>query len=133
MTYQDEMAENEIALHVDLWDGPPIEPGDTVWNAARPLLGQTWEGQFLSGRFYAITRPDDDPRLAEENIKLAAKQIRFITNADVEQVLLARLEDHGFSTPEEAGYTMAGLAEAYNLPYIVPEPQEEQARHAVTP
>ena len=32
-----------------------------------------------------------------------------------------------------AGYTMAELAEAYCLPYIVPEPQEERARYTITP
>jgi len=133
MTFKDEMTDNEIAVHVGLWDGPSIEPGDTVWNAPRPLLGQTWEGQFVSGIFYAITRPDDDPRLAAENLKLGARQIRFITNADVEQVLLAQLKDRGLSKPEDVGYTMAELAEASGLPYIIPQPQEERAPYTVTP
>ncbi len=109
---------NEILVHEEQWDGPQIQPGETVWNAPRPLFGRTWEGRFRNGIFYAITTDTDDPRLAEENIKLDAKRVRFVNNADAERVVRAKLKENGYETPEDVDRTMAELAFLFGLPYV---------------
>jgi hypothetical protein len=110
---------DEILVHEDEWGGPQIQPGETVWNAPRPLFGRTWEGRFRSGIFYAITTDTDDPRFAEENIKLDAKRVRFVNNAYAEEIILAKLKERGYEKPEDIDYTMAELAYDFGLPYVI--------------
>lgn len=53
-----------------------VPAGAIVMNAPRPLLGsETIEGEFVSGRFYAVILPDDSmaARYVEENRKLDAR------------------------------------------------------------
>jgi hypothetical protein len=59
-------------------DALPVDvpPGAIVMNAPRPLLGSTTlEGEFVSGRFYAVILPEDSmaARFVEENRKLDAR------------------------------------------------------------
>lgn len=109
---------NEVIVNEAEWDGPEVQAGEVVWNAPRPLFGRTWDGKFRAGIFYAITGPDDQS-FADENVKLDARRVRFVTNADVERELLAKLAEYGYASAEDAGLTMAELAADYGLPYVV--------------
>lgn len=110
---------NEVVVHEAEWDGPEVQAGEVVWNAPRPLFGRTWDGKFRAGSFYAITGASDDQRFAEENVKLDARRVRFVTNTDVEREIIAKLAEYGYDTPEDAGLTMAELAADYGFPYVV--------------
>jgi hypothetical protein len=109
---------NEVVVHEAEWDGPQVQADEVVWNAPRPLFGRTWEGKFRAGIFYSITGPDDQS-FADENVKLDARRVRFVTNAEVERELMAKLAEYGYDTPEDAGLTMAELAADYGFPYVV--------------
>lgn len=53
-----------------------IPPGSIVMNAPRPLLGtRTHEGEFVTGRFYAVIDADDTmaEKFIAENVKLDAR------------------------------------------------------------
>jgi len=113
---------NEVKVHVDQWDGPPVQAGEVAWNAPRPLFGRAWEGEFRHGVFYAITGPDDRPDLAEKNAQLDGWPVRFVTNAEVEAEILQHLAEYDYTSPKDAGYTFAELAAQYGLPYVEAEP-----------
>lgn len=110
---------NEVIVNESEWGGPAVQADEVVWNAPRPLYGRTWEGKFRAGIFYAITGPDDDPRFAEENARLDARRVRFVTNADVEREIMVKLAEYGYGSAEDAGLTMAELAADYGFPYVV--------------
>ncbi len=63
-----------------------------VWNAPRPIYGQElWQGDFLSGIFYAAINPFDEfsNGLRYENVMLHASRLVYVTadehRADVER------------------------------------------------
>ena len=54
----------------------------TIWNAPRPLYGDTaWEGDFVHGIFYAAIDPDSpfSESNIKDNISLDAWQLDFVT------------------------------------------------------
>jgi hypothetical protein len=63
-----------------------------IYNAPRPLFGTrednkvyTWEGEFISGIFYAAINPDDpDANMwREENERLHAIRLEYVTRQSV--------------------------------------------------
>jgi hypothetical protein len=56
-----------------------------LYNAPRPLYGKTWEGDFISGIFYAAIDPShpDASIWREENRKLDATRIMFVSQDSV--------------------------------------------------
>lgn len=80
-------------LKTRIVDVMPVEsPSDwLVMNAPRPLLGtQTMNGDFLTGRFYAIINPDDfmAEKYIEENRKLDARLVVEIPRANQMEMVL---------------------------------------------
>lgn len=78
-----------------------VPPGAIVWNAPRPLFGSiidddigalTWEGDFLSGRFYAAVDTVNDD-LAEswifENKRLNGVIVEYLDPALMRPILQA--------------------------------------------
>lgn len=72
--------------------------GWEIYNAPRPLFGTrdgdkvyTWEGEFISGIFYAAINPDDpDAEMwREENEKLHATRLEFVTRQSVIDEMVA--------------------------------------------
>lgn len=67
--------------------------GWEIYNAPRPLFGtqnsdgkvHTWEGEFISGIFYAAINPDDTDAdmWREENEKLHATRLEYVTRQSV--------------------------------------------------
>ena len=56
-----------------------------IFNAPRPIYGEeTWEGDFLSGIFYAAVRPGHEREgwMVEENRRLDAAELVFVPYAD---------------------------------------------------
>jgi hypothetical protein len=54
----------------------------TIWNAPRPLYGDTaWQGDFIHGIFYAAIDPDSifSESNTKDNISLDAWQLEFVT------------------------------------------------------
>ena len=98
------------------WDGPDVPDGWLIVNAPRPLLGeQTWTGQFRHGTFYAAS-----PEIRGGSFGWKADDawlVRFITDADVEQLVLAKFAEYGYASAEDAGVTIAEQAYCMQLPY----------------
>jgi len=66
--------------------------GWEIYNAPRPIFGTitdtgptTWQGEFISGIFYAAINPDDDEAemWREENRKLHATKLQYVTRQSV--------------------------------------------------
>lgn len=70
--------------------GASLEGNQVLMNAARPLVGiKTYEGAFLSGRYYAVLDPllDSFSQNLQTNLKLDASCVIFAT--EDEQLLMA--------------------------------------------
>ncbi|MEU7855151.1 hypothetical protein [Nonomuraea sp. NPDC049141] len=88
------------------------EHGWTVVNAPRPLLGRaTWQGEFVSGVFYASGPLDEyGPRWLADDATLLVP----VTPAEVVERVRAYYKEHGYDfdqvraeDPEFAGLTAA--------------------------
>jgi hypothetical protein len=99
------------------WDGPVINDDEVVWNAPRPLYGETFQGKFRSGIFYAVTQADDTALIAM-NKRDGAVEVRFITNQDLMDRMQAKLSEYGYRSFEQGGFTPAELARSYGWPWV---------------
>jgi hypothetical protein len=113
------MSDNEVLVNVEQWDGPPLDEfGDDVRivNAPRPIAGErTWTGDFRHGVFYAAAKGD---RLEQSWAADDAWPVVFTTNGAVEAAVLAKFEEYGYASAEEAGVTIAEQAACMRLPYV---------------
>jgi len=103
------------------WDGPVINDDEVVWNAPRPLYGETFQGRFRSGIFYAVTQASDTALIAL-NKRDGAIEVRFITNEVLMERMWAKLSEYGYLSFEQAGFTPAELARSYGWPWVDDKP-----------
>lgn len=106
-----------IEVNIADWDGPEVDDDEVVWNAPRPLYGETFQGKFRSGIFYAVTQADDSALIAF-NKRDGAVEVRFITNQVLFDRMLAKLAEYGYASFEEAGLTPSELAHSYGWPWV---------------
>ncbi len=69
-----------------------IAPSWIIFNAARPIPGHvTWQGEFLSGVFYAAIDPAGDRAeyYTQRCVALDAKQLLFVSEEQVYEELQA--------------------------------------------
>ena len=121
------MSEHRVLVNVADWDGPELPDGWCVVNAPRPLLGErTWTGEFRHGIFYAAgpnrLPPGGFERSRAEGIVAQwaaddAWPVEFITDAEVEALVLAKFAEYGYASADEAGVTVAEQAACMGLPY----------------
>ncbi|HHH9443113.1 TPA: hypothetical protein ACP32N_005101 [Pseudomonas aeruginosa] len=85
------LANAPVAVCTGLNELPNLVPGHILMNAARPLLGQqTFQGDFLRGRFYAALDPTDSfsEVYARENLKLDGKVVCVVTREQATALIL---------------------------------------------
>ena len=85
------LAKAPVAVCTGLKEIPELVPGQILMNAARPLLGQqTFQGDFLRGRFYASLDPNDSISeiFARENLKLDGKVVFVVVQAQATELIL---------------------------------------------
>ena len=84
-------------------DWPANAPeGWRVFNAPRPLYGHmTWDGEFVSGLFYAAVDPSEANTEAhvERNRALDARELVFLTQEELDE----RVDAHAARLAEEYG------------------------------
>lgn len=69
-----------------------------IFNAPRPLLGEYWEGEFISGIFYAAIT-DDNPykeSLIAQNKALDATVLIFVPEAEARKLVQDYLIAEGY-------------------------------------
>jgi len=101
------------------WDERPPNAIPEFWlivNAPRPLAGPiTWTGQFRHGIFYAAA-----PEILPGTFGWAADDawlIQFITNDQIEKLVLAKFAEYGYDSAAAAGVTIAEQAYCMGLPW----------------
>ena len=119
--------QERVLVNVVAWDGPELPDGWTIVNAPRPLLGErTWTGQFRHGVFYAAgpnqLPPGGSERARAEGIVRSwaaddAWPVEFITNDEIERLVLAKFAEYGYASADEAGVTIAEQAACMQLPW----------------
>jgi hypothetical protein len=104
------------------------QPELVIWNAPRPLAGlEHWTGKFVCGTFYAAG--ERGGALERDAERLDARQIVFVTNADVDAMIDARLAAAGYSRGDyaEVGMGSAEIAADYGLPWAAASPTNRPA------
>jgi hypothetical protein len=90
-------------------EGVAVPAGWVIANAPRPLIGQArWEGLFRHGIHYAAS-----PEVPGGSFGWKADDgwlVTFITNDEIALLVQAKLEEHGYKTPEDVDSTVAELA-----------------------
>lgn len=115
---------DEVLVNRAIWDGPEVPDGWVIVNAPRPLLGEMgWTGGFRAGMFYAAAPEASGGSFGWEADD--ARVIRFITDAEVEERVSAKLAEYG-TTLDEVGLTMADMAYDMRVPYVG-SPEREEA------
>lgn len=105
-----------VTVNLADWDGPEIPKGWAVANAPRPIPGKpAWTGPFRHGIFYAMAETIPGGTFGWEADD--ARIVVFITNAQVEKLVLAKFLEYGFHSEEEAGVTIAEQAACMQLPW----------------
>lgn len=100
-----------VLVNVADWNPPVAIPeGYLIANAPRPLCGPiTWQGEFRHGVFYAAAEasPEGSASWASDDGWL----IEFITNAEIERRVSAKLAEYGYASADEISSTVAEIAE----------------------
>lgn len=82
---------------------PDHIPADAIiFNAPRPLLGECWEGEFISGIFYAAITDDTPYResLIGQNKSLDAAVLIFVPEAEALKMVQEYLITEGYGEIE---------------------------------
>lgn len=83
-------------------------PNAIIFNATRPLFGQTWQGDFIGGVFYAAIDPtegdDFDQKISagfiDRNVCLDAAVLKWFTRDDVMGYAEKLAEEYNASVDE---------------------------------
>ena len=96
-----------------------------VVNAPRPLAGdETWEGDFISGRYYAAGTSEE---YGDYWNKYGAVYLNLVTNAEVLQAIINSYQSHRYKKNlrgliKKRGHRLIkDLGISIDLPYVVDE------------
>jgi len=96
-----------------------INSGWIIFNAPRPLVGnKTWQGDFISGIFYAAVDPSDAMAhdFISNNEMNGAKIIEYTTvNKHVADIRAKVIAEYPEMADEVNGYSNTEIAEMYPL------------------